>query len=266
MTANQAIGVFDSGIGGLTVANAIKKHLPKEQIIYFGDTAHLPYGDKSADAIRYYSLRISKFLIEQRCKLIVIACHSASSAAYKVLVDFYKNRTIFVNVIDPLVEEVNRQSFKKVGVIATKATTHSNIYPDRLKQANPNLSVASLAAPLLVPMIEEGFFDGNISDEVISYYLNQDPLNEIDALLLACTHYPLIREQILAYYKHKVAVLDATDIIAKAVEARLESVNLLANSQEKEDAFYVSDFTKSFENTTKVFYDKPVSLNELSIW
>ena len=99
---NQPIGVFDSGIGGLTVANAIIKHLPEEEIIYFGDTFHLPYGDKSADAIRYYSLKIVKFLLEKNCKMIVIACNSASSAAYDVLLDFFKGQVLFVNVVDPV--------------------------------------------------------------------------------------------------------------------------------------------------------------------
>ena len=112
---NQPIGIFDSGIGGLTVANAIHHFLPNERLIYFGDTVHLPYGDKSADAIRYYCLRISKFLLEQDCKMIVIACNSASSAAYDMLLDFFEGKVLFVNVVDPLVQAVVSEGYKNVG-------------------------------------------------------------------------------------------------------------------------------------------------------
>lgn len=151
VTPHSPIGIFDSGIGGLTVANAIVQFLPGEEIIYFGDTAHLPYGDKSADAIRYYSLRISKFLLEQQCKMIVVACNSASSAAYHVLVDFFKGQTLFVNVVDPLVEEVARKRYRKVGIIATKATVQSGMYERQLRALQPDLEIASLATPCWPP-------------------------------------------------------------------------------------------------------------------
>ena len=169
---HQPIGVFDSGIGGLTVANAIIKHLPEEEIIYFGDTFHLPYGDKSADAIRYYSLKIVKFLLEKNCKMIVIACNSASSAAYNVLLDFFKGQALFVNVVDPLVDAVIEKQYSHVGIIATKATIRSDIYRSKLQAAQPNLKVSSMATPLLVPIIEEGYFNDNISEAVIEKYLS----------------------------------------------------------------------------------------------
>ncbi|MEM9921712.1 MAG: glutamate racemase, partial [Bacteroidota bacterium] len=190
---NQPIGVFDSGIGGLTVANAIIRHLPKEQIVYFGDTAHLPYGDKSADAIRYYCIKISKFLLDQGCKMIVIACNSASSAAYNILLDFFEGQTLFVNVVDPLVQTVVNKRFQKVGVIATKATVRSDIYRLKLLERQPNLKVASLATPLLAPMIEEGYAQNKIGQAILENYLSDTSLKDIEALLLSCTHYPLIR-------------------------------------------------------------------------
>src|SRR5246127_2195698 len=117
LKANQPIGIFDSGIGGLTVANAITKMLPKEQLIYFGDTAHLPYGDKSPDSIKYYSIRIAQFLLEQNCKMIVIACNTASALAYETVKDFVGKRALVVNVIDPVVSKITSDSkIKKVGV------------------------------------------------------------------------------------------------------------------------------------------------------
>lgn len=263
---DQPIGVFDSGIGGLTVANAIISHLPNEQIIYFGDTAHLPYGDKSADAIRYYSLKIVKFLLEQKCKMIVIACNSASAAAYKVLLDFYEGQALFVNVVDPLVEAVAQESFSKVGVIATKATTRSGIYKHKLVEANPGLKVENLATPLLVPMIEEGYFNNNISDAIIEKYLSIPAFKNIDALLLACTHYPLIKENISAYFKHQIKVYDSTDVVAEQVKTKLENFNLLNASNEAAHKFYVSDFTNSFEETTRIFYKEQIHLEYCPIW
>jgi len=263
---NQPIGVFDSGIGGLTVANAIISHLPQEKIIYFGDTAHLPYGDKSADAIRYYSIKIVKFLLEKRCKMIVIACNSASSAAYNILVDFYKDQALFVNVIDPLVELVANNDNKKVGIIATKATIGSGIYEQKLLEAKPSLKVESLATPLLTPMIEEGFFNDNVSEAIIKKYLSNPLFKNIDALLLACTHYPLIRKNIEAYFQKKVKVYDSTDVVAHAIHKKLSAFNLLNDSPPADHDFYVSDYTQSFEEATKVFYKKQINLEYCPIW
>ncbi len=264
--SKQAIGIFDSGIGGLTVAHAIKKELPEEQILYFGDTAHLPYGDKSADAIRYYSIRISKFLLEHDCKMIVIACHSASSVAYQILKDFFDNRVEFVNVVDPLVRAVASLAPRKVGIIATRATIESDIYALEIRKANPQIECKSLATPLLVPMIEEGFSTGKISNDIIDHYLGQETLTDIEALLLACTHYPLIRNNIVSYYQHNVEVLDSTKIIAMEVKSRLATAKLLSKKQEKEDQFFVSNYTKSFADTTSLFYGHKVSLKQENLW
>jgi glutamate racemase len=264
--ASRPIGVFDSGIGGLTVAKAIKNVLPNEQLIYFGDTAHMPYGDKSADAIRYYCLRISKFLLEQNCKMIVIACNSASSAAYDVLLDFFEGKVLFVNVVDPLVEEVRRRKLQNVGVIATKATIHSSIYKTKIKAIDQKIKVSQLATPLLAPMIEEGFYSGNIARSVIENYLQQPDLQSIEALLLACTHYPLIKADIEDFYQHEVLVLDSTDVVSSAVQNLLKNENLLSQASPGPDIFYVSDFTESFEETARVFYGHPIHLEAKAIW
>jgi glutamate racemase len=262
----QPIGIFDSGIGGLTVAHAIHSGLPEERLIYFGDTVHLPYGDKSADAIRYYSLRISKFLLEQNCKMIIIACNSASSAAYDMLLDFFEGKALFVNVVDPLVSEVIRRGYERVGVIATKATIHSSIYRNKIKALNQKIKVNQVATPLLAPMIEEGFYSGTISRSVIENYLSHPDLQDIDALLLACTHYPLIKEEINEYYGGKVAILDSTDVVRDEVVRILTSENLLCQKRMAQDAFYVSDYTSSFEETAKNFYGENIRLEAMHIW
>lgn len=263
---NQPIGIFDSGIGGLTVANAIHHFLPNERLIYFGDTVHLPYGDKSADAIRYYCLRISKFLLEQDCKMIVIACNSASSAAYDMLLDFFEGKVLFVNVVDPLVQAVVSEGYKNVGVIATKATINSSIYRNKIKSLNQKVKVNQLATPLLAPMIEEGFYNGNISRSVIESYLDHPDLKDIDALLLACTHYPLIRKEINEYYDGKVAILDSTDVVKEEVKRILTEEDLLCTKRFGQDCFYVSDYTSSFEETARNFYGEDLNLEAIQIW
>jgi len=269
VNAQQPIGIFDSGIGGLTVANAIISLLPSESIVYFGDTAHLPYGDKSADAIRYYSLKISRFLLDQGCKTIVIACNSASSAAYHVLLDFFKGQVSFVNVVDPLVHHTITKKYKKVGVIATKATIQSKMYEQKLKEQQPGIEVYSKATPLLAPMIEEGFFNNNLSLSVIDNYLSDPGFEGIEAILLACTHYPLIKKQIAAFFNHKVEVIDSTEVTALAVRNRLSDIGLLASADllhQPEHTFYVSDLSPSFKETTHVFFKKEIELLHSQIW
>lgn len=264
--SKQAIGIFDSGIGGLTVASAVHQLLPQETIIYFGDTAHLPYGEKSHDAIRYYSLRICRFLLENRCKAIVVACNSASTAAYEVLLEFFKDKAVFVNVVDPLVESCSTYSYKKVGLIATHATVESKVYEKQFKKINENIQVHSLAAPLLVPMIEEGFVNNNISDSVIANYLSNPVLQDIEVLLLACTHYPLIKQEINKYYNFRIPILDSTDVTAQALKTKLEEQNLLNDLKETEDRFYVSDYSENFVKTTKLFYPDKINLERMNIW
>ena len=260
------IGIFDSGIGGLMVARAVTSLLPDENIIYYGDTAHLPYGDKSGDAIRYYSLKIVKFLLEQGCKMIVIACNSASSAAYDVLLEFYAEQTLFVNVVDPLVDAVARSSARKAGIIATKATVSSGVYERELKAKAPHIAVSSLATPLLVPMIEEGYFNNSISEAIIHNYLSRPELKDIDALLLACTHYPLIRDVINVYYSGGVSIYDSNDVVAQTVKEKLITHNLRHNSRDNGHRFYVSDYTPSFEATTRIFYGRDIDLEQKNIW
>src|SRR5579863_1459835 len=138
--SNQPIGIFDSGIGGLTVARAIKERLPKERLIYFGDTAHLPYGDKSPDSIKYYAIRIAQFLLDNKCKMIVIACNTASALAYDTVKDFVGKRALVVNVIDPVVKKITASGkIKRVGVIGTKGTIKSGIHAKKLLEEDDEL-------------------------------------------------------------------------------------------------------------------------------
>lgn len=261
----RPIGIFDSGIGGLTVANAIHQLLPNEKLVYFGDTAHLPYGDKSPDSIKYYAIRIAQFLLERNAKMIVIACNTASAAAYNTVVDFVGGKIPVLNVIDPMVQKVlQNKQVQKIGVIGTKGTIKSDIYSKKIKSLAGNVEVASLATPLLAPMIEEGFFDNKISRAVIASYLDSRKLQKIDALLLACTHYPLIKNEIAEYYKGKINVLDSAIETAMAVKQALgKNKSTVKNVTHH---FYVSDFTKSFEESTKYFFGSKIHLEKADIW
>ncbi len=265
--STSPIGIFDSGIGGLTVANAIQKVMPGESLIYFGDTAHLPYGDKSPDSIKYYGIRIAQFLLDKNCKMIVIACNTASALAYEAVKDFVNGRVPVINVIDPVVDcIVNNKNAKRVGVIGTKGTIKSDIYPKRIKAKNKSIEVSSLATPLLAPMIEEGFFNNRISRSIIGSYLSSRKLAKIDSLILACTHYPLIRAEVEEFYKKKIEIIDTAGVVADKVKTVLKEKNILSKNNKVKHHFYVSDFTKSFEESTRYFFKNKIHLEKVDFW
>lgn len=263
----QPIGVFDSGIGGLTVAHAIKQALPHESMIYFGDTAHLPYGDKSEAAIQAYSIRIADILVSKGCKVLVIACNSASSAAYELLKEYVRKDVHIINVIDPMVDLVlkNFQN-KQVGLIGTKRTVQSGVYARKIDEANKGVGLHSLATPLLVPMIEEGFFNNKISHEIIHSYLSDPTLQNIDALILACTHYPLIKKEISAYFQNKLAVLDSSEVVAEALKSYLKKEDLLSDEPVPFHHFMVSDYTESFEASARMFFHESIQLERHALF
>ena len=261
------IGIFDSGIGGLTVANAVHNLLPNESIVYFGDTAHMPYGDKSTEAIKYYSMRIGQFLLDMNCKAIVIACNTASSLGYDDLNNMIKGKIPVINVIDPTVDYIlTHKKLKNIGVIGTKATIKSNVYARKIKEKNELLNVESLATPLLAPMIEEGFFNNKISKTIIDSYLSKTKLKKVDALVLACTHYPLIKKEISEFYERDITILDSAEIVAEYVKKVLSKNKLLATKKSGEHKFYVSDFTSSFEKSTKIFFKEKIHLELMNLW
>lgn len=263
----RPIGIFDSGIGGLTVAHAIRALLPNEDLIYFGDTAHLPYGDKSEAAIQAYSIKIADILLRKGCKVIVIACNSASSASYELLKEYVRTDTHVINVIDPMVELVTHQfTGTEIGLIGTKRTVQSGVYTRKIQEAGRDVRLRSLATPLLAPMIEEGFFNNQISHEIIAQYLSDPQLNNIEALILACTHYPLIKKEIGEFYGGKMPILDSSEVIARALENYLRHERLLNIAHEVQHHFLVSDYTESFELSARMFFHESVKLEKHSLW
>lgn len=259
------IGIFDSGIGGLTVAQEISKAIPSAQIIYFGDTAHLPYGEKSKNAIIYYSKKIGDFLVAHDCQHIVIACNTASSFAFDPLKKHLYGKAFVYNVIDPVVQFVAANfKGKRVGVIGTKGTISSRIYPRKIQALEKSIKVSSLATPLLAPMIEEGFFNNKISQTVIHNYLSKKELQKVEALILACTHYPLIKGTVSQYYKNQVDIIDSAYIVAQSIK---EKLGVLPKTKTKpKHHFFVSDYTQSFEESALNFFGTKIKLSKKDLW
>jgi glutamate racemase len=268
MSNNRPIGIFDSGVGGLTVANAIKQILPNENLIYYGDTSHLPYGDKSPETIEHYSRGIAEFLVEENCKVIVVACNSASANAFESVQELVGSGIPVINVIDPVVENVTTNTdYKHVGVIGTKSTINSNTYYNKIISKKSGVLVSSMATPLFVPMIEEGFIFDDISNAIIRNYLSRHDIGGVECLILGCTHYPIIKNQISKFYNFGVDVIDSSKIVAESLR------KLLTNRQlENKDAnnvfrkFFVSDVTQSFRVISKMFFEEEVDLELNNIW
>lgn len=261
LSPKQPIGIFDSGVGGLTVAKEIKRLLPDENLIYFGDTKHLPYGEKSREAIIGYATKITDFLIQKNCKAIVVACNSATANALKEVLELVNGRVPVIDVINPVAEKVAYEIHNNVGVIATKATVNSGLYKKSIRHHNRFIKVDELATPLLVPAIEEGFKNHPITHAIIYNYLSNKKLKNIETLILGCTHYPLLVDEIRQYYGNRVRVIDSPHIVSSQLKMVLDQHHLL-NSENKKPTyeFYLSDLTKNFEKTSKKFFGKTIDL------
>jgi glutamate racemase len=262
----EPIGIFDSGVGGLTVAHAIKQILPGESLIYFGDTAHLPYGDKSAESIKFYSQRITQFLLDHKSKVVLVACNSASASAFDYLKEEFRNKTILIDVIDPVVDYLSTRQFRKIGIIGTKRTISSGTYERKISVRSPSVNVVSMATPLLVPMIEEGFIFDDISNAIIRTYLTNDVLSGIEALILGCTHYPIIKNQISKIFNFNIEVIDSARLVSVILRDVLEKNNLLNDSGIVNDQFFVSDYTPYFGKIAKMFFEGDINLKKADIW
>jgi glutamate racemase len=248
------------------VAHALHTVLPNEQLVYFGDTAHLPYGDKSRETILQYSMGIADFMLEQGCKVILIACNSASANAFEEVSAHVGDRAVVMNVIDPVVEQVVADPGRSVCIIGTKATIDSGTYQEKILAQSSRTQVSSLATPLFVPMIEEGFVFDDISNAIIRSYLSRGVLQGIESLVLGCTHYPIIRNQISRFLNFEVNVLDTARIVALYVQKYLTENNMLATSRADDNKFYISDYTPYFEVIANMFFNEKINLEKRNIW
>lgn len=244
---NRPIGIFDSGLGGLTCVPALRKALPNESFIYFGDTARTPYGSKDPNTIRQFSLQIADFLVQKNVKMIVIACNTVSSTCLSALREKFPD-VPFIGIIDPAVDAVRTTcaAGESVGIIATKVTVKSGVYQSLLRDSG--LNVSAKACPAFVPLIEEGIIDSDIMRLTIRHYLDSFVKdNSIETLVLGCTHYPLILPEIQELYP-SLRIINPSETIVSRVISELRSGNLLSESPVCEDAFYASDLSENFTN------------------
>lgn len=268
-SSTHPIGIFDSGMGGLTVAKTITEYLPNEHIVYFGDTAHTPWGDKSTAAIQSYAIKICDVLLQHQCKSIVIACHTASTAAYELVAEYVGNKATVINVVDPVIQHIKQHHHqKKIGLIGTKQTIRSNAYKKRVDRLDQNIELTSLATPLLASLIEEGFGEKAVTETIMQEYLSHPNLANIEALILGCTHYPLLKPIIQNFYKSKVDIIDASEMTAKILKEHLALQSLLNTQTDvpPKRTFYASDHNEFFENIAKLFFPGKIELKHYPLW
>lgn len=262
------LGIFDSGLGGLIIAKAIRENIPDIDIIYLGDTLHLPYGNRSKDAIFDYSRSAIEFLFEQDCQLIVTACNTVSASALRQLQQSYlpnshfKNRRI-LGVVVPTLECALDSGYKRIGVIATNDTVQSNIYSDELNKLQPEMFISQKATPLLVPLIEN---DGELwLNSVLDHYLQDFHNTNIECLILGCTHYPFLKNHIKDLLD--VDLISQDEIIPEKLLDYLKRHPEISNkiSRNRTISFYVSDMTESYRRAAYNIYGEKIIIKQVKL-
>jgi glutamate racemase len=262
------IGIFDSGVGGMTVARAIEQLCPEYPLLYFGDIARTPYGSKSSETIIRYSQNNTDFLLEQGARLIVIACNSASSTASEALRSHYQ--VPILDVITPATSKAADVSGSgRIGVIGTRATIKSGIYPQKIQEARPDAKVFSTACPLLVPLVEEGWVSQRETKMILRRYLHPLRLKQIDTLVLGCTHYPLLKHMIKPRIGKRVNLIDSSVEMALHVRDFLhnneELQHQLLINKETKSRFFVSDSTDAIQEMAAKIFGRTMKLEKINI-
>jgi glutamate racemase len=259
MPSDHPIGVFDSGLGGLTVVRAIQKLLPTESIVYFGDTARVPYGNKSSDLIRGYSLEISDYLLTKNTKMLVVACNTASALALTTLKEHLEIPV--VGVIEPGVRAaLTLTKNNRVGVIGTISTIQSNVYQSELRNRSKRIDVFGQPCPLFVPLVEEGWLDDDITGRVAKIYLKDLNDHGIDTLILGCTHYPLLKSVLQATILTGTALVDSAEVVAEEISSILSDLNLRTSAKANGTlSCFVTDLPARFEKVASRFLGDPIA-------
>ncbi|MGE0827442.1 MAG: glutamate racemase [Candidatus Binatia bacterium] len=245
MLREDVIGIFDSGIGGLTVLQQIAQLLPCEKLVYLGDTARSPYGTKSPDVVRSYSCENSDFLLERGLKMLVVACNTASAVALDVLRSRYQIPVI--GVIQPgTVTAIRRSMNRRIGVIGTEATIGSGAYTQALRILDPAVEVYTRACPMFVPLVEEGWVDNEVARAAVARYLSSLRHSGIDTLILGCTHYPLLKKCIAEFLGPQVCLVDSAEETAKVVKQTLLANSIARRRGKGSASFFVTDIPDRF--------------------
>ena len=253
MPDSRPIGVFDSGLGGLTVAKAIKEKLPNENIVYLGDTARVPYGNKSTLLVTGYATQITNFLLGENAKLIVVACNTASALALPALQSEFLVPILGV-IIPGSQAAVHATRNKHVGVIGTTATINSNAYTHALRGIESSIQITAQACPLFVPLVEEGWLNGPVPSEITASYLKNINVENVDTLILGCTHYPLLKPMIQDIVNDNTVLIDSAETVAEeAAKILLEKKMNADNSNNGLLKCFVTDSPIQFESIAKRF-------------
>ena len=261
------IGVFDSGLGGLTVVKELLKLLPQYRLIYFGDTARTPYGTKSAETVTHYAIEITNFLLKKGAKIIVVACHTVSSTAMHALKEIFPKVPFFEVVTPSMKKALKLTKNKKIGLIGTRTTVESGIYERLFKEVDPEIKLYSQPAPLLVPLIEEGWLKKPETRRIVKKYLIPLKMRGIDTLILGCTHYPLIKKVIQEKAGKRRKLVDPSEEVALEVKTFIEThpefIKELASNEDPE--IYVSDITPNFEKIAQLFLGRKITLKKVNL-
>ncbi len=264
---DKSIGVFDSGLGGLTAVKQIMRELPNENIIYFGDTGRVPYGTRSKETILKYTRSDIRFLKTFDVKIIVIACGTASSAALPMIKDEFD--IPIVGVIDAAVyAAVRATKNKKIGVIGTSGTIKSGEYEKQIKQYDETMQVFSRECPMFVPLVENGYFDTPVTEMIVQEYLEEIRARGVDTLILGCTHYPLLEKVISKYMGSDVTLINSGAEVAKYLKKKLDADNAHSKkTDENQYRYYVSDDVSSFEQLGGIFLEREINgqVNKIDI-
>ena len=253
MFDNRPIGVFDSGLGGLTVAKAIKEKLPNENIVYLGDTARVPYGNKSTSLVTGYANQITNYLLSENAKLIVVACNTVSALALPKLQSEFKVPILGV-IIPGSKAAIHVTRNKNVGVIGTIATINSNAYTVALNKIESSINITAQACPLFVPLVEEGWLKGLVPSEITATYLKNINLAKVDTLILGCTHYPLLKPIIKEHVNNNTVLIDSAESVAEEVAIILIENKMGADSSNKgQIKCFVTDSPTKFESIAERF-------------
>ena len=260
------IGVFDSGIGGLTVVRSLKSSLPDYDIVYFGDTARTPYGTKSPETVIQYAVEDAQILLNKGARMLVVACNTASSVATDTLREQFE--VPIFEVISPAVASaVSDPKRMRVGVIGTRATVNSGIYEDKIKAIRPNMKVYGRPCPLLVPLVEEGWLKKGETRKIVKKYLHPLKLKQIEILILGCTHYPLLKEIIQVKIGKRVKIIDSSESVSDSVKEFLDKNPNIDSSLSKKGTcrFFVSDVTEQFQKIAKAILKTHVTLEHIKL-
>jgi len=263
---NRPIGIFDSGLGGLTVVSAFRKRMPNEDIVYLGDTARVPYGTKSVESIIRFARQDVEFLLHKNVKMILAACNTVSAVALDTLHKEYPNVMLY-GVLESGISAALKSKANSIVILGTRATIASDAYRRGIHAINSSIDVRNIACPLFVSLVEEGILSGPIVEDVLDYYLNDLKGKKPGAIVLGCTHYPLLKNALDDFFLHEVKLIDNAESAAEFMQQKIENSGIgCALHKQQTSQYFVTDFPRLFhENASRFLGELPVLVNKVQL-